>query len=121
MPVDKILLSLLAALRSHTVRGSRCNFRNLYKPNIHCPLKCWLPGTQPYDDTQEHLLSCLKLQTADDSTIAKDTIVHDDIYGDLSKQKAAVAKFTQVIDMRNELLDKLLEKEDWNLPVDTGP
>lgn len=52
---------------------------------------------------------------------AKDTIVHDNIYGDLSKQKVAVAKFTQVIDMRNELLDKLLEKEDWNLPVDTGP
>ena len=80
-----------------------------------------MPGTQPYDDTQEHLLSCIKLQTAHDSTIAKDTIVHDDIYGDISKQKAAVAKFTQLIEMRNELLDKCTENEDWNLPVDAGP
>ena len=105
-------VSLLAALRSHTVRGIRCNFRNLYKPNIHCPLNCWSPGAQPYEDTQEHLLSCVKLQIAHDSTTAKDTIVHNDIYGDLDKQKAAAAKFTQVIDMRNELLDKLSETED---------
>ena len=98
-------VSLLAALRSHTVRGIRCNFRNLYKPNIHCPLKCWLPGSQPIDDTQEHLLSCSKLQAAHDSTIANGTIVHDDIYGELSKQKAAVARFRQSIDMRNEILE----------------
>ena len=84
--------ALLAALRSHTVRGVRCNFRNMYKPNIYCPLKCWAPCGPPVEDTQQHMLDCTKLKLVQNNTVANKQIMYDDIYGDVAQQKA-VASF----------------------------
>ena len=97
-------VGMLAGLRSRTVRGIKCNFKNMYKPNIFCPLKCWPPGCPPLEDTQEHLLYCSKLKLVH-NTVANTRIVHDDIYGDVTKQKAAVTIFKQLLVLRNEILE----------------
>ena len=98
-------VALIAALRSHTVRGVRCNFRNMYKPNIYCPLKCWAPGTPPVEDTQQHMLECTKLTLVQNNTVANKQIVYDDIYGDVAQQKAVVSIFKQLLQQRNEILE----------------
>ena len=98
-------VSLLAALRSHTVRGIRCNFKNCYKPNIFCPLKCWPTGSPPIEDTQEHLLVCTQLKIVHTNTVANTKINYCDIYGELVKQKAVVSLFKQLIGLRNTLLE----------------
>ena len=97
-------VSVLAALRSHTVRGIRCNFQNLYKPNLHCPLKCWSADDPPIQDTQEHVLSCTRLQLGQDSTVANSKISHDDIYGDLVKQKEVANLFNQLLVIRDTII-----------------
>ena len=99
-------VSLLAALRSHTVRGIRCNFKNWYKPNIYCPLKCWSAESSPVEDTQQHLLACTKLLSVHTNIVANKRIDHDDIYGDVASQKAAVTLFSKLIDLRNRLLEQ---------------
>ena len=97
-------VSLLAALRSHTVRGIRCNFQNLYKPNLNCPLKCWTVGEPPPQDTQEHVLSCTRLKLGQDSTVANSQISYDDIYGDLVKQKEVTNLFKQLLVSRDTII-----------------
>ena len=77
-------VSLLAALRSHTVRGIICNFRKMYNDQTECPLVC--SPTSPLQDTQEHLLVCSKLVL--DNVIVSSEICHDDIYRDVQKQKS---------------------------------
>ena len=99
-------VSLLAALRSHTVRGIRCNFKNLYKPNIYCPLKCWSADSAPVEDTQQHLLACSKLHSVHTNTVANKRIEHNDIYGDTASQKAVVSLFHKLIELRNKLLEQ---------------
>ena len=87
-------VSLLAAVRSHTLRGIRCNFKNMYQ-DTNCPLECWEPNSLPYKDTQEHLLSCAQLEL-DTNTIANTKISYSDIYGNVCKQKSIVSLFNQV-------------------------
>ena len=99
-------ICLLAALRSHTVRGIRQNFKNLYKPNLSCPLKCQPAGTPQIEDSQEHLLSCSKLKLVHNNVLANSRVVHDDIYSAVDKQKAAVCVFTELIDQRNKLMEE---------------
>ena len=96
--------SLLAALRSHTVRGIRCNFKKLYKNDTHCPLKC--SPSSPLQDTQEHLLVCSKIVLSDINVLACRKICHDDIYGDVQTQKTAVSLFNELIKKRNKLMEK---------------
>ena len=99
-------ICLLAALRSHTVRGIRQNFKNLYKPNLSCPLKCQPAGSPQLEDSQEHLLSCSKLQLIHNNIVAKSEVVHADIYGEVEKQKAAVSVFAELLEQRNKLLQE---------------
>ena len=63
-------VSILSNLRSHTTRGIRKNFRNMYKDNLNCPLKCWSDGSPPFEDTQEHLLHCSRLIIKTNLTVA---------------------------------------------------
>ena len=98
-------VGLLAALRSHMVSGIRCNFKKMYEPNIHCPLKCWPQGSPPVEDSQQHLLYCTKLTLVQNSTVANSCIVYDDIYGDVYKQKAVVTMYKQLLMQRNSILE----------------
>ena len=99
-------VSLLADLGSHTARGIRCNFKNWYKPNIYCPLKCWSTGSSPIEDTQQHLLVCTQLQSVHSKVVANNRIDYDDIYADVASQKAAVTLFKESIELRNSLLEQ---------------
>ena len=94
-------VSLLAALRTHTVRGIRSNFKKLYNNNTLCPLKC--SPSSPQQDTQEHLLVCSKLVNSNELT--NRVISHNDIYGNVSQQKEAVVLFDEKIRKRNKLLE----------------
>ena len=104
--------SLHAALRSHTVRGIRCNFKTLYRNKTQCPLKC--SPSSPQQDTQEHLLVCSKLVL--NNVLACHNITHNDIYGDIEKQKMAVSVFKEIINKRNKLLDEKTQNTA-DLPV----
>ena len=95
-------VSTLVALRTHTVRGIRSNFKKMYNNNTLCPLLC--SPSSPQQDTQEHLLVCSKLTNRNE--VAKNVISHDDIYGDVQKQKGAAHIFKQLIRKRNKLLEK---------------
>ena len=95
-------VSTLVALRTHTVRGIRSNFKKMYNNNTLCPLLC--SPSSPQQDTQEHLLVCSKLTNRNE--VAKNVISHDDIYGDVQKQKGAADIFKQLIRKRNKLLEK---------------
>ena len=95
-------VSTLVALRTHTVRGIRSNFKKMYNNNTLCPLLCSPSSLQ--QDTQEHLLVCSKLTNRNE--VATNVISHDDIYGDVQKQKGAADIFKQLIRKRNKLLEK---------------
>ena len=95
-------VSLLTALRSHTVRGVRCNFKNMYKDNTQCPLNC--SPLSPLQDTQEHMLHCSKLDMH--NVIAANAISYNDIYGDFAAQKSVTSVYTQLVEKRNKLLEE---------------
>ena len=106
-------VSLLAALRTHTVRGIRVNFKKLYNNNTLCPLKC--SPSSPQQDTQEHLLVCSKLVNSNELTHR--VISHDDIYGNVSQQKEAAVLFDEKITKRNKLLENDQQRCTANTPT----
>ena len=113
---------LLAALRSHTVRGIRSNFKNMYQNDTSCPLKCWEPGSQPVLDDQQHILTCKRLDLETD-TVARNIIEYRDIYGDVSAQKCVTSLFNQKMDRREEILDEEAENPpvgNWTLAPDSA-
>ena len=100
-------VSTLSNLRSHTTRGIRANFQNLYKNDTSCPLKCWPSGAPQVQDTQQHLLFCEKLEIDQNTTVATDVVKYDDIYRNGTQQKVAAATlFPQLLACRNKLLYK---------------
>ena len=79
-------ITILSSMRSNTLRTIRCNFKNLYRENLYCPLKCAPEGSSPYEDTQQHLISCNTIiqKLSDCQTIiAVNTIKYEDIYSDI--------------------------------------
>ena len=95
-------VSLLAALRSHTVRGVRCNFKNMYKNSTECPLIC--SPLNPQQNTQEHILLCSKLNM--NNVISASKIAYNDIYGDLCAQKTVVSVYKELLHRRNKLMEE---------------
>ena len=102
-------ISVLSSLRSHTLRTIRSNFKNLYKSNLHCPLKCWPAGAEPINDTQQHKLLCSRLSLTHNTTVARSTVKYEDIYGDIYSQKGIIGEFIQRMNTRNKTLEQ--EKE----------
>ena len=82
------LMTTLVCLQHwiHTLWGLRCNLLNLYKPNIYCPLKSWIDGSSPIEDTQEHVLLCTKLETVHNTRVSTTKIVHNNIHGIVNKK-----------------------------------
>ena len=99
-------IGILSNLRSHTTRGIRANFKQMYKDDQNCPLKCNPPDTTPARDTQEHLLFCTKLKP-DNHTVVSHKIVIDNIYGTVGEQKAVMTLIKDKLEQRNKLLDEM--------------
>ena len=61
------------------------NFKNLYKIDLNCPLKCWADGNEPICDTQEHVLLCTKIsdRVPPNTILARHKVKFNDIYGDI--------------------------------------
>ena len=97
-------IGILSNLRSHTTRGIRSNFRQLYKDDQDCPLKCTPPNTMPVRDTQEHLLSYKKLKNTK-QILVREKIVIKNIYGTVSQQKAVVSLVKDKLQLGNKILD----------------
>ena len=97
-------VSVLSNLRSHTTRGIRSNFQQMYRNNLNCPLKCWPSSDNPIRDTQEHLLTCSKLKLVK-QTLSTNQIKYDDIYGNVEEQKAVVTIVRELLEARNTLLN----------------
>lgn len=97
-------VGVLSNLRSHTTRGIRGNFGQLYKNNTSCPLKCWPSDSPPLKDTQQHLLVCKKITLNADS-VANNHIKYDDIYGSVTEQKAVTTLYRDILHKRQQLLE----------------
>ena len=93
---------MLLALRTRTVRGIRNDFRGMYSDAV-CALGC---GDT---DTLSHILSCNVLQASMDSTcLAHSTVQYSDVYStDIVKQKEVTHVYTQLLKIREELLNSL--------------
>ena len=112
-------ISVLSSLRSHTLRTIRCNFKNLYKSNLHCPLKCWPAGAEPMSDTQQHILLCSRLNQTQNTTIASSTVIYENIYGDKYSQKAIIGEFIQRMSIRNRIIQEENELTSERAPITT--
>ena len=101
-------ITILSSMRSNTLRTIRCNFKNLYRENLYCPLKCAPEGSSQYEDTQQHLISCNTIiqKLGDCQTIiAVNTIKYEDIYGDIYQQKAIVSLAKECLRIRNKIIE----------------
>ena len=98
-------ISTLFGLRSRTIRGIRNDFRELYKPNLSCPL------CGQHLDSLPELLSCATLQAGlqNQSESVKMSVSqtrHEDIFSsDILKQKQATDTYTLLLKLREDLLE----------------
>ena len=77
----------------------KCNFKN-GNPNLECQLGC---GEN--FENQQHLLICDKI--AEKMSDKIDNINYNDIFGSEEKQKIIIGKFTEIVKIREKLLEKL--------------
>ena len=110
-------VTLLTALRSHTVRGIRMNFSSWYKPNLLCPLNC------RQQDSQSHLLSCETLLTelTQDQLKLILELSYEDLYHGTERQKLAVTGFTWLLDIRERLLEAASPASGATLVATSSP
>jgi len=96
-------VSLLLALRTHTVKGIKRNTPSLYRASMGCPLQCQEPEVQ---DRQEHLQLCpvllAHLSSEDEETARR--VPYSHIYGSVLEQKEAVIILSTLLDTRERLL-----------------
>ena len=86
----------------------RANFRHMYKDEI-CQLCCQLPGQQSVD-TQEHLLSCSKLNI--DTEVGKVGLDYENIF---SSNLENQARITLLLESKFEKRKKLESEEKWTI------
>ena len=89
-------VSLLCALRSHSIRGIRTNFSQLYSHNTLCPV------CERSIDTQEHTIQCQVL--LDILPLTQD-ISFDDLQGPTQSQIEFVRVYEQYLTLRDEILE----------------
>ena len=87
--------SLLFALRSHTVRGIKENFKQMYSENTLSPV------CQRSIDNQQHLIQCQVLQ---DIQPLEEDVEYAQIYGTTEQQYQVVKAFEKYLGIRDELL-----------------
>ena len=87
---------LLFALRSHTVRGIRYNFRQLHSQDLLCPI------CERFGDTQDHVLDCQVLQ----NILPKEPhIEYMHIYGNIKQQTDVIQAYEAYLCLRDEILE----------------
>ena len=95
---------LLYALRTRTVEGIKSNFKNMFD-SLECPLKCWSQGEDPIKDTQQHLLTCSKLEVQSND-ISCGKVEYEDLFKDVKKQKEATVLFSRLLEVSNKSKDE---------------
>ena len=104
-------VSILFALRSHSIRGIRTNFQHLYSHNTLCPI------CERSIDTQEHLIQCKVLL---DILPLTENISYSDLQGSTQRQVEFVRIYEQYLTLRDEILEDTAS--EVCLPVlHTGP
>ena len=84
------------------------NFPKLFKNWVFCPLKC--EQQNQIKDTQEHLLQCKKLNTAN-----IESVKIDDAYACIAKQEAIAKVISKVIRKRSRMIEDM-DKNITRLP-----
>ena len=96
---------VITALRSKCVRNVRSNFSKMYKNRIFCPLKCNQESEQI--DTQEHLLTCSKINIPNSS----DNGIQG-VYLDQHSQESVGKLVLKILKERKRLLEDQQGRED---------
>ena len=112
-------IATLSALRSHTIRGVKCNFSSWYKPNLSCSLS---PQCQE-EDSQRHILRCKALlaELTPDQNILLNQVQYEDIYGNTESQKRASILFTGLLDIRERLQEAAAPSSGSSLAATPPP
>ena len=97
-------VKILTALRSHCLKGIKMNFQKMHKLSISCPLKCSTEEAQ-VEDTQEHLITCKKLNGESETNISN-------MYSVNLLEQAQVAK---IIGKQLRKREQILEDQEDSL------
>ena len=89
-------MGILTSFRSKCTKSIRMNFKKMYQNCLECPLKC---NNLTYD-SQEHILSCTKLNDYSSS------IKIDYIYGELVDQENTAKHISNLMTKRSMLIEK---------------
>ena len=116
-------VTLLTALRSHTVRNIKMNFSSWYKNDLSCRLKCQQIQQNQKEDSQQHLLLCPTLlsQLTQEQSKLIDGISYDDLYSDTARQKLAVTGFTWLLNIREKLIEAITPASGVTLVAASTP
>ena len=100
-------VTMLTALRSHTVRNIKMNFSSWYTNDLSCSLKCQQIQQNQNEDSQQHLFICKTLlsQLNQEQYKLIEGISYNDLYSNTVRQKLAVTGFTWLLDIRERLLE----------------
>ena len=88
---------LIFATKSHTLRGVKANFKNMYSDNTLCPL------CERSIDTQDHIAHCLVLKNCVREDISID---YTHLTGTLEQQASFIASYEKLLEARDELLSE---------------
>ena len=106
-------ISTLFGLRSRTIRGIRNDFREMYKPDLSCPL------CHQHLDTLPELLNCTTLQAgtqklAESVQNSIKQTCHKDIFSNnILSQKQATETYTLLLNLREKILDTPPALQPW--------
>ena len=108
--MTKRQISILFALRSHSLRGIKENFKKMYLENTLCPI------CERFSDSQYHLLKCKVLL---DIRPLEEDVDYKHIYGTTQQQELLIRVYESYLGLRDELLDDIsLQSLPW---LHTGP
>ena len=107
---------LLFALRTRMVTGIKTNFSSQYGNNLTCQL-CSGNSDSDYQDSQEHLLSCVTLSK---HVQVPTDIEYEDIYRSVEKQLKIVKVFKQILRVR-EMLNAQCDEQSHQMMSPVAP
>ena len=96
-------ISILFALRSHSLRGIKENFKKMYLENTLCPI------CERFSDSQYHTLKC---QVPLHIRPLEEDVDYNPIYGTTQQQEQLVKVYKIYLGLRDELLDDISQDQD---------
>ena len=88
---------LIFAMKSHTLRGVKANFKNMYSDNTLYPL------CERSIDTQQHIAHCQVLKNC---ITEANVIDYTHLTGTLEQQASFIASYEKLLEARDELLSE---------------